>query len=262
MDPTTRFAVAVSGPKDSVALDEAAFLIAAHAHPGLDVAAQRARLDDLAASVRTPTLDGVRALIFDDLGFRGNRLDYYDARNSYLDDVLDRRLGIPISLAVVTLEVGRRVGVPLDGVSMPGHFLLRDKVDPDVFVDAFAGGAVLDRWGCETRFRAVHGEEVPFDARFLAPVGRLAIVARMLANLEAIAARTVDRAMLAWVLRLRLSLPGAAPSEHRRLASVLSSMCDFVGAAGVLEGLASQLPDPHDAEEATARARLLRSRLN
>ena len=157
VDVTARFAEIVVGREAALPLDELAFLIAAHAHPDLDVADQLARLDELAAQVNDPTLDGLRRLLFRDLGFAGNEEDYYDPRNSYLDDVLDRRTGIPISLAVVMLEVGRRIGVPLSGVSMPGHFLIRDKVDPEVFVDPFARGLLLDRRGCQLRFHGVHG---------------------------------------------------------------------------------------------------------
>ena len=103
MDPTTRFAQLVVGPEELLPLDEAALLIAAHAHPGLDVDAQLRRLDALAGEVREPTLDGLRRLLFRDLGFSGNDVDYYDPSNSYLNDVLDRRTGIPITLAVLML---------------------------------------------------------------------------------------------------------------------------------------------------------------
>jgi regulator of sirC expression with transglutaminase-like and TPR domain len=224
VDPTARFLEVVHAPEATLPLDEAALLIAAHAHPGLDVAAQLDRIDGLAAQVGEPTLDGVRRLLFRDLGFAGNETDYYDPRNSYLDDVLDRRTGIPITLAVVMLELGRRLGVPLSGVSMPGHFLVRDKVDPDVFVDPFAGGLLLDEAGCRLRFHGVHGPDATFDEAFLRPVGRVAIVGRMLANLELIAARRGDLAMQVWVLGLRSGLPGAGPEEQRRLAAARRAM--------------------------------------
>jgi regulator of sirC expression with transglutaminase-like and TPR domain len=223
-DPTVRFAEAVAVREAAVALDEVAFLIAGHAHPELAIDAQLARLDALADQVRDPTLDGVRRLLFRDLGFAGNEEDYYDPRNSFLDDVLDRRLGIPISLAVVMLEVGRRVGVPLSGISMPGHFLLRDKVDPEVFVDPFARGLLLDRRGAQLRFHGVHGADATFDPAFLEPVGKLAIVDRMLANLDAVAVRAGDLGMLAWVLRLRTAIPGAPEELARRLAVVQAKL--------------------------------------
>jgi regulator of sirC expression with transglutaminase-like and TPR domain len=220
-NPTERFAALVNGPDASLPLDEAGLLIAAHAKPDLDVAAALTRFDELASEVRDPTLDGLRRLLFRDLGFAGNEDDYYDPRNSYLDDVLERRTGIPITLAVVMMEVGRRVGVPLSGVSMPGHFLVRDKVDPEVFIDPFARGVVLDRRGAQLRFHGVHGATATFDPAFLEPVARRAIVDRMLANLEGIAGTRGEQAMLAWVLRLRASMPGASEDVRRRLAAAL-----------------------------------------
>jgi regulator of sirC expression with transglutaminase-like and TPR domain len=113
------------------------------------------------------------------------------------------------------------VGVPLSGVSMPGHFLVRDKVDPEVFIDPFARGIVLDRRGCQLRFHGVHGVNATFDQSFLEPVGRRAIVDRMLANLEGVAGTTGDRSMVGWVLRLRASMPDAAEDVRRRLSAAL-----------------------------------------
>jgi regulator of sirC expression with transglutaminase-like and TPR domain len=251
MDTTERFAELVTGPEGSLPLDEAALLIAAHDHPGLDVAAQLARLDALAESVREPTLTGLRRLLFRELGFTGDEIDYYDPRNSFLDQVVERRVGLPITLAVVMLEVGRRIGVPLAGVSMPGHFLVRDKVDPEVFVDPFAHGAELDRRGAEARFHVVQGPGSVFDPAFLEPVGRRAIVARMLANLETGATLRSDRATLAWVLRLRTRLPEVDAGAARKLAAVLSSSGRYDEAAGVLEDAGDE-----------AAAQRLRSKLN
>src|SRR5690606_29139610 len=152
-----RFAALLARPDHEIPLDEAALLIAAQAQPGLDVAAELAALDEIAAQVRDPTLTGLLRLLFRDLGFDGNRDDHYDPRNSFLNEVRQRRTGIPITLSVLTMEVGRRVSVPLWGVGMPGHFLLRDKVDPDVFVDPFGGGRLLDPASCAKLFRQIHG---------------------------------------------------------------------------------------------------------
>jgi regulator of sirC expression with transglutaminase-like and TPR domain len=224
MQPTDRFRELVGGDESATPLDELAFLVAAHAHPGLDVGEQLARLDDLAHQVRDPTLDGVRRLLFRDLGFAGNGDDYYDPRNSFLDSVLDRRVGLPITLSVLLMEVGRRVGVPLAGVSMPGHFLVRDKVDPEVFVDPFHGGMELDRRACRARFRQVHGPDAVFDDAFLEPVGRFAVVDRLLANLEGHAVRRGDLAMSVWVLRLRASMPDAADELVARAHAAASKL--------------------------------------
>lgn len=258
MDATGRFAALVGDPDGAVPLDEAALLVAAHARPALDLAAERSRLDDMAAGVGAPTLEGLRAHLFGELGFSGNRTDYYDPRNSYLDQVVERRVGIPISLSVLVMEVGRRVGVPLVGVSMPGHFLVRHGVDSEVFVDPYAGGAVLDRRGAETRFREIQGPTAAFHPAFLEPAAPVTILARILANLDAIATARADRAMLEWVVRLRTALPGAPASLHRRLSAVLAACGRLSDAAAVLERLASDGGGPDD----LAAALRLRASLN
>ena len=261
MEPTQRFADLVGGPPAGVALDEAALLIAAHAYPGLDVDAELARIDDLAATCPAPTLDALVGHLFADLGFRGNRCAYYDPRNSYLNDVVDRRLGIPITLSVLTMAVGRRIGVPLSPVSMPGHFLLRDRVDPDVFVDPFAGGALLDEAGCVARFRAVQGDDVPFAPTYLQPVAAPLVVGRMLANLQSIFQAGRDRAALTWVLRLRTLLPDAGAEDRADLAAVLAATGRLAEAARQYDDLAGQVGGELGAGYA-ASAHRLRARLN
>jgi len=244
-----------------VPLDEAALLIGAHAYPDLDVAAELARLDALAAGCTDPTLDGLLAHLFIDLGFTGNRTQYYDPRNSFLNDVMSRRTGIPISLAVLTLTVGQRLGVPLRGVGMPGHFLLRDQVDHDVFVDPFAGGAILDRQGCIRAFVSVHGEDATFDELWLEPVDTPAILGRMLLNLRSTYAAGGDREALTWVLRLRTLIPGVPAEERAELASVLASNGRFALAATEFDQLAGQLGGGLG-EEYRRTAERLRARLN
>lgn len=262
VDPTARFKALVDVPDVRLPLDEAALLVAAHDDPGVDVAESLGRLDELAAGVGAPTLDGLRRHLFAELGFTGvEGAAYHDPASSYLHRVLDRRVGIPISLSVLVMEVGRRIGVPLWGVSMPGHFLVRDKVDPEVFLDPFARGAQLDRRGAQARFHLVHGPGSVFDPDYLEPSDRRAILRRMLANLEGIATGRGDRTMLAWVLRLRNAVPGASPDERRRLAAVLATTGDVVEAAEVLESLVADLTGEESAAAAGA-ARRLRAQLN
>ena len=259
--PTARFAALVRGPEEALPLDEAAFLVAAHAHPGLDVAAQRRRLDDLAAEVPEPTLPALVRHLFDTCGFAGDVEHYADPRNSYLDDVLDRRLGIPITLAVVTMEVGRRLGLALRGVGMPGHFLVRHDGEPPGFLDPFAGGVMLDAAGAEDRFRRIVGPAAPFDPAFLEPVGPRAILARVLGNLKSVARATGDLDTLDWVVRLRTTIPGVPPGELAELAQAHHSSGQFHRAAAALEELAARA-DPSQAPAVLAAAVRTRARLN
>ncbi len=258
MDPSARFRELVTGPEDELALDEAALLIAAHAQPGLDVAAELRLLDRLAFSIPERTLDGWRRHLFVDLGFSGDVHRYYDPTSSFLNEVVRRRRGLPITLSVVGMEVGRRIGLHLDGVGMPGHFLLRH--DSDVYVDPFDSGRVLDRQGCAERFREVNGSRAPFRTAFLDPVGPCAILARMLNNLKSVYAGRGDVVGLTWVIELRKALPDAGPLENREWARMLGATGSFVEAAEEMEALARLLPQ-HE-ESLLSEAFAFRSRLN
>jgi regulator of sirC expression with transglutaminase-like and TPR domain len=255
---TARFAELLQGDEDSLPLDEAALHIAAHAYPGLDVAGELGRLDDLAARCPGDELDVLLEYLFGECGFTGNRLEYYDPRNSFLNEVVRRRLGIPITLAVVAIEVGRRVGLPLLGVGMPGHFLVR--YGP-VLVDPFTGGRRLSEDDCR-QLLAPTGAEL--DPSYLAPVGPRAIVTRMLANLRQVYLQAGDARSLEWVVALRTAVPGVDPAELGQLARLRVNLGMFAEAADALERLAavSALTDAAQAQRLEARARLLRARLN
>lgn len=255
-----RFAELVARPDEDIPLDEAALLIAAGACPGLDIGAQLARLDELAAACPEPTIDGLRRHLFDDIGFTGNAARYGDPRNSFLNDVLDRKVGIPISLSVVTMEVGRRIGVTLEGVGMPGHFLVRHVGDPGVLLDPFSGGRLLDEQDAHALFRRLSGSVALTPDLLMAAPAR-AILTRMLANLRNIYEQAGDVASLAWVMRLRVTIPAGSIQELAAVAGVQSSLGRFPEAARTLEDIADQLPDTH-ADRLRGEARLLRSRLN
>ncbi|HJV08907.1 MAG TPA: transglutaminase-like domain-containing protein [Acidimicrobiales bacterium] len=257
-DPTSRFRELVQQPPDELPLDEAALLIAAHARPGLDVAAELSLLDRLAAGIPDRTLDEWRRHLFVELGFSGDVARYYDPSNSFLDQVVRRRRGLPITLSVLGMEVGRRVGLRLEGVGLPGHFLLRH--GPDAYVDPFDGGRVLDRVGCLERFRLVNGPGPRFLPQYLEPVGPHAILARMLNNLKTVYASRGEVGALSWVFDLRAALPHSSPQEAREWAESLGATGRFLEAADRLEALAGELPDDEEALRAEALA--LRARLN
>ena len=250
-DPTDRFSELVA-LGDRMALDEACLLVAAHAHP-VDVDAELARLDALAADVRGDDAESIAHDLCHRLGFAGDRATYHDPRNSLLPDVVDRRLGIPISLATLAMEIGRRKGVPVEGIGMPGHFLVRDARVDDVYIDLFDAGRRLDRAGCQAVFAGLH-PKAPWSDDFLAPVGPVAVVSRVLNNLANAYRRGGDKADLVWTLALRLALPGVTARERRELAVLLGAVGRFVEGAEVLEATG-------DAADHQA-ARRLRARLN
>ena len=192
-----RFGQLVAADEAQVPLDEAALVIAAADHP-VDVEARLAQLDQLAAEAPEATIDGLCRYLFVAQGFAGNAEEYYEAANSHLDAVLDRRLGIPITLAVVLMEVARRRGLVVEGVNAPGHFLVR------------AEGRVLDPFA--------GGREVPdMDAAAVPVAGAHLILARMLANLKAVHIQRGDVGGLRTVLRLRVLVPGVPESERAEL---------------------------------------------
>jgi regulator of sirC expression with transglutaminase-like and TPR domain len=249
--------------EDDTPLDEAALLIAAQANPALDVDAQLDRLDALSAQVGQADVDAVCAFVFETLGIRGDDRSYDDPRNSYLDQVLDRRLGIPISISVLLIEIGRRCGVPLVGVGMPGHFLVRDPAHPDFLIDSFSGGTRLDRAGCARLLHSVAGAAVDLPDGMLASVGTRAILARMLANLDHSFRRRGKTESVRWVTRLRATIPGQSLAEHVALADGLAALGCYDDAAVLLEESARTPGLPDEAARALEqRARGLRARFN
>jgi regulator of sirC expression with transglutaminase-like and TPR domain len=181
----------------SIDLEKGSLLLARTAYPDLDAAACRARLDQAAAAlatrirgVREPAdvADALSEAVAEELHLAGNRADYYDPDNSFLNRVLDRGLGIPISLAAVYLFVARRLALPVAGVGMPGHFILKVG-DGDLYVDPFDGGLKLSRHEC-LGFLARTG--LSPDAAYLQPTSDRLILARMVANLEHAYARRRD----------------------------------------------------------------------
>lgn len=195
-------------------LAEGALLIAAEEYPSLSIPQYIAALDHLAAAARArvqsdigaaEAVSGLCEFLFKDAGFHGNTEHYGDPKNSFLNDVLDRRLGIPVTLAVVYLEVGWRLRLPLYGVGMPAHFLIGcESSGSPLFVDAFTG-TVLTEAGCERLFSRITGGSQPFRTEYLAPTPARYVLVRMLRNLKGIylqqedlerAAAAVERILL------------------------------------------------------------------
>jgi regulator of sirC expression with transglutaminase-like and TPR domain len=247
MDRSARWREIVARPEAELPLDEAALLIAATADATVDVSVQLARLDELAAQIGPAGTGEVCRFVFETLGVRGDQKTYDDPRNSYLDQVLDRRLGIPISISVLVMEIGRRCGVALEGVGMPGHFLLRDPGQPDLLIDAFSGGRRLDHAACAELLRAVAGAEVQLLDGYLAPIGPRSIVARMLANLDQSFRTRDDKEGLRWVTHLRAGIPGQPLTDLIALADTFARLGDVAEAAALLEDLARRPGTPADA---------------
>ncbi|MBI4509574.1 MAG: hypothetical protein HY698_08045 [Deltaproteobacteria bacterium] len=201
MDPAyLLFAHVARRPEAELDLAAAALLIAEPEYASLDVAHYVERLDEMAEAIRGHGMSGpgrvVGALnkyLFDDLGFRGNEDDYYDPRNSFLNEVLDRRVGIPITLSVVYIEVGRRLGLDLHGVSFPGHFLVKQRLgSEEKILDPYHGGVYLEREDLVDRLERAIGQDVQLADEHLVTATKRQILTRMLNNLRGIYHRVED----------------------------------------------------------------------
>jgi regulator of sirC expression with transglutaminase-like and TPR domain len=262
-----RFSSLVSGPDASVDLAEASLLIAAGEYPGLDAARYVEKLDRMGRESRQrmgrSPHDAVAALngyLFDEECFRGNVEDYYDPRNSYLSDVIDRRIGIPITLSVVYMEVARRAGLEVFGVGLPGHFLVRaEGRGGPVLVDPFHGGALLSESDCQNRLDRVFGGRVRLEPGMLAPCARKDILARVLRNLKAIYVKADDYRRGLRTLDLLLSLdPGSA--EDRRDRGLLHAAFDcYTLAAADLEAYLALAPAAPEASALLVKINEMRS---
>lgn len=170
--------------------------------------AARARLSGVTGEAER--LEALLAFFYAEQGFHGDAEDYHHPRNSHLDQVLARRAGIPITLALLLVELGRRLGVPLAGVGFPGHFLVRCEGQPPLLLDPFAGGRRWSEQECRERFRRITGGKVRFHPRYLEPAPRIEVLARMLRNLKGAHLRRGEHEpALAAISRLLLVDPAA-----------------------------------------------------
>src|SRR6188508_943503 len=241
------------------ALAPAALAIAGVEYPALDGGPYLQRLERMAeaaagrlqrhegapASTRIATLN---AYLYEELGFSGNRDRYDDPRNSFLNEVLDRRLGIPISLAAVYLEIGRRAGLRLEGINFPGHFLVRAPADAagprseDVIIDPFHAGALLSEVDCRHLLREQLGEDVAFDRALFATATRQQIVVRMLVNLKRLYVRMRSFPQARAIADLLLSVDPSALAELRDRGLLAYHMEDFAAALKDLEAYLRLMP--------------------
>jgi len=249
--------------RDPVPLDEAALAIAEEEYPRMDREEYLVRLDALAERVRAQAppgraatlLHAVRKVLFEEEGYRGNEADYGDPRNSFLNEVLDRRLGLPITLCVLYMEVARRAGLELHGVGFPGHFLAKyvSSGGAEVFVDAYHGGEMLSAEECVARYRARTGGR-DLDRRYLAAVAPRQILARMLHNLKRTYLERKDDVRAWWVLdRILLLTPGQL--EAMRDRGLVSARLGVASAAE--RDLETYLAGSGDAADAAEVRRVL-----
>lgn len=273
-DPRTagraRFARLVARPESEIDLALGALLIAGLGRPAIDEAAILGRLDALAERVRIrldagdPTfavVARVHDVLYRELGFRGpTAAEYGDPANSHLDEVLARRVGLPISLAIVEIEVAARLGVALVGIGLPGHFIVGG---PDgLLLDPADGGRSLTPDDCQALIRRAVGDGVLFHAGMLRPAGRREILARVLRNLRAAHLARRDWPAAVDAIDLLLVLEPTDPEHGRDRGLLLGRMGRFGEAVAALRRYLEQRPDAHDVPDVRQVMGIFAGRLN
>jgi len=260
-----QFTDLMAGPDDQVDLAQAALLIACEEYPDLDLPRYLRRVDGLARAVverlddDPGPLSAVRALnglLFDEEGFRGNLEDYYDPRNSFLNDVLDRRTGIPITLSTLYIEVGRRAGLAVEGVGLPGHFVVRVR---GTLVDPFHGGTLLSEQDCQKRLDRIYGGRLRLDETMLAACERKTILARTLRNLKAIYTKAGDFIRALNVVELLLRVEPGSLEEMRDRGMLHAAIDCYALAAGELEEYLEKAGNAPGSEQVRQKAAELRA---
>jgi len=270
-----RFARIVNDPEEQLDLAEAALLIAKEEQPNLDIEAYLRRLDELAAAVRgrlpdSPTVDDIilnlNIQLYREEGLRGDTSTYYDPANSFLNEVLDRKTGIPITLSVIYIEVARRLGLPLVGVGFPGHFLVKH-VGPDgeKVLDPFLGGIELDQQQLTAKLQTMYGENNPYIAmipQLLGAASKKEILIRMLRNLKGVYLQQNDfQRGLSVIDRILLIAPDMAMEirdrggVHHRLGHLQAALQDF-------QRYLQLAPNAEDAEAVRTMIRRMTAQLN
>jgi len=270
LDIRRRFEALVSRPGEIINLAQAALLIAAEEETHVDVAHYLALLDELgrtgASRVASNPGAGVEAFndfLFEEKRFRGNQTQYYDPHNSFLHDVLDRRVGIPITLSIVYMEVGARAGLETQGIGMPGHFIVRAREAGSLeasLIDPF-NGRVIDREDCQARLDELFDGNVMLSDEHLRSSGSRDILVRLLTNLKAIYTRaSLYQKALATVERILILKPEAV-AEHRDRGALLAQIGRLPEAVWATQLYLQLAPRSDDADEVKQQLHVMQRRL-
>jgi regulator of sirC expression with transglutaminase-like and TPR domain len=247
-------------PDEKIELLEAALTFARPEYPGLDSSKYRDIIDNFAHRVLqrrglsedpAHTIVSLNVVLFEEEGLAGNQAEFYDPRNSYLNEVLDRKLGIPISLSVIYMEVAQRVGLPVFGVGLPGHFLLKhyDSNGSQIFIDPYVSGRLLSPAECQTRLDEVYGGQIPLQPEFLNSVSRRQILTRMLNNLRSIYISNRNFKKALTVIDFILAIHPRSPDDLRQRALLRYNEGMLRPAIEDLEEYLRLAPDASDSEE-------------
>lgn len=249
----------VTLPDPAIPLAEAALIMACEEYPQLELSPYLDMLDHMAqvagekrTSSDSPreTVEKINSVLFESFGFRGNPDDYYDPRNSFFNDVLDRRIGVPITLSTVYIEVSRRLNFPIAGVGMPGHFIVK-YFDPreEFFIDPYNRGAILTREDCRDRLHERYGDALEFSDRLLGRATHRQILWRMLNNLKDIYLKGHATDKCLSIVDMMLMIDSEDPAQFRDRGLLRLQLRQFRGARRDLEHYLQHSPNAQDREE-------------
>lgn len=255
--------------EEALPLDRAALIMALEEYPDLDVQEYLRRLDTLAARAEVlagedsdpiSRIESINQVLFVQEGLRGNDEDYYDPRNSFLNEVLDRRLGIPISLSVIFMEVAKRINFPIMGLGFPGHFLVKHvSNDRDIIIDPFNLGRILTPNDCQELLDKAYNGTVSMNASLLQPMNKRAILTRMLYNLKGVYVQKEQGYKAVSIIDKILMLNPWTPSEVRDRGLLYMETSLFAKALADLESYLSRAVAPEDSAYIKNHIKMLRS---
>ncbi|MCW1967818.1 MAG: tetratricopeptide repeat protein [Anaerolineae bacterium] len=266
MSDLERFANEVLLP-DQINLTRAALIMGEFEYPALDIAAYVGQLDRLAETARRylrndrsqHAAQDLADFLFKHVGFVGNYQNYHDPKNSFFNEVIDRRVGIPITLSLVYLEVASRLGFEVEGIGLPGHFIVRVTCDPiqlgesdHIYLDPFNGGTQMSIDDCRQRVKTLTEGKLNFQVGFLNPVGPRHILTRMLNNLKNVYASQNDLERTLAVIERLLIINPLDPAEMRNQAIVYTSLGQRRRAVSIYErylDIYSNAPDAKKIKE-------------
>jgi len=256
-DPYREFRQAADRREEQIDLGRAALTIALPEYPTLDVSAYLGRISDLALEVAERagvdadafrTIAALNFVFFARHGFRGNRDDYYDPKNSFLNEVIERKTGIPITLSVLYMEVAGRVGLTVDGIGFPGHFMVKAEADGnEIVIDPFNSGDIKTEEDLTAMVQQMYGGKLGFRREFLAPVSKKQILTRMLTNLKVIYAKADDMVKTLGTLDRLLILDPASTDDIRDRGVIYTRLECYGQAKEDLERYLQLAPDADDA---------------
>ena len=256
-DPYREFRQAADRPEEQIDLGRAALTIALPEYPTLDFSAYLDRINDLAleASERAGadadvfrSIAALNFVLFVRHGFRGNRDDYYDPKNSFLNQVIERKCGIPITLSVLYMEIAERVGLAVNGIGFPGHFMVMVRADnTGVVIDPFNSGDIKTDEDLAAMLQQLYGGKMNLRSEFLAPLSKKQILIRMLTNLKAIYAKANDMVKTLGTLDRLLILDPASAADTRDRGVIYSRLECYSQAKDDFERYLELAPDADDA---------------